>query len=365
MIPVAEPKMGAKELEYVTDCVTSGWVSSKGKYVTLFEKNFAEFCGCRYGVATHNGTVALHLVLAALNIGPGDEVIVPSLTFVATANAVVYTGATPIFVDSEPDTWNMDPQAIEAAITPRTKVIIPVHLYGHPADMDSINAIAEAHNLLVIEDAAEAHGACYQGRRVGSLSSAAVFSFMGNKIITTGEGGAIVTNDQALAERCFFLENHARMPDNPYWHSELGYNYRMTNLQAALGVAQLEQIDDFMAIRRGNAAYYMSRLQDIPGLTMPPEAPWAENVYWMFAPLIEPEFGPDRDSVMSQLKANGIDSRPFFYPIHAMPMYNTGQHLPVAESLSARGINLPSGTLLTIDQIDYICDTLIAMRQCN
>jgi perosamine synthetase len=362
-IPVADPRLGPKELQYVTDCITSGWVSSKGKYVTLFEKNFAEFCSCRYGVATHNGTVALHLVLAALRIGPGDEVIVPTLTFVATANAVVYTGAKPVFVDSDPETWNLDPKAVEAAITPRTKAIIPVHLYGHPADMDAINAVAEAHDLIVIEDAAEAHGARYKGQRVGALGRAGVFSFMGNKIITTGEGGAIVTNDQALAERCFFLENHARFSDNPYWHTEIGFNYRMTNLQAALGVAQLEQIDEFIAIRRRNAAHYMIRLKDVPGLTMPPHASWAENVYWMFAPLIEPEFGPSRDMVMVKLKEQGIESRPFFYPIHSMPMYHTGQSLPIAESLAARGINLPSGTLLTAEQIDYVCDTLIAMRK--
>jgi perosamine synthetase len=362
MIPVAEPRLGQKELDYVTDCITSGWVSSKGKYVSRFETAFAEFCGCQYGVATFNGTIALHLVLAALNIGPGDEVIVPSLTFVSTANAVTYTGAKPVFVDSEPETWNIDPKAIEAAFTPRTRAIIPVHLYGHPADMDAINAIAEAHDLIVIEDAAEAHGACYKGRPVGSLGRAAIFSFMGNKIITTGEGGAVVTNDQALAGRCFFLENHARYPDNPYWHTEIGFNYRMTNLQAALGLAQLEQINEFIAIRRRNAAHYIARIQEVSGITLPPQAPWAENVYWMFAPLIEPEFGLDRDTVMGRLREKGIESRPFFYPIHTMPMYNTGQSLPVAESLSARGINLPSGTNLTEEQIDYVCDTLTRMR---
>lgn len=363
MIPVAEPKFGGNELKYVSDCITSGWVSSKGKYVNQFETNFAEFCGVKRGVATFNGTIALHLLLAALNIGPGDEVIVPTLTFVATANAVAYTGATPVFVDSEPRTWNIDPAGIEAAITPRTKAIIPVHLYGHPADMDAIVAIAEAHNLLVLEDAAEAHGATYKDRPVGSLGHAAIFSFMGNKIITTGEGGLVVTDDESLAERCFFLQNHARQPDSPYWHTEIGFNYRMTNLQAALGVAQLEQIDGFIAIRRKNAAYYMERLGDVPGLTMPPQATWAENVYWMFAPLIESEFGVDRDTVLDQLKENDIEPRPFFAPVHTMPMYNTGQSLPVAESLSARGVNLPSGTTLTTTQIDTVCDALIAMRK--
>jgi len=362
-IPVAEPKFGGREQEYVTDCILSSWVSSKGKYVTQFESMFAAYCGVPYGVATFNGTIALHLVLAALNIGPGDEVIVPSLTFVATANAVAYTGATPVFVDSEPETWNLDPAAVEAAITPRTRAIIPVHLYGHPADMDAIRNIARAHSLTVIEDAAEAHGATYKGRRVGSLGDAAIFSFMGNKIITTGEGGIVVTADRALAERCFFLHNHARQPENPYWHTEVGFNYRMTNLQAALGVAQMEQLDDFIAIRRRNAAHYMARLRDVPGLTMPPQASWAQNVYWMFAPLIEPEFGLPRDAVMAGLAEKGIETRPFFSPIHTMPMYDTGQSLPVAERLSARGINLPSGCTLTPDQIDYVCDALESMRK--
>ena len=362
IIPVAEPKIGERELELVSDCVRSGWVSSKGKYVNQFEENFAEFCGVKYGVATFNGTIALHLVLAALNIGAGDEVIVPSLTFVATANAVAYTGATPIFVDSEPETWNIDPTAIETAITPRTKAIIPVHLYGHPADMDAINAIARRHNLRVIEDAAEAHGAQYRGKPAGSLGDAAIFSFMGNKIITTGEGGLVVTNNRALAERCFFLQNHARRPDSPYWHTEIGFNYRMTNLQAALGVAQLEQIEEFITIRRRNAAHYMARLGDVPGLVMPPQAEWAETVYWMFAPLITPEFGVDRDTVITKLREKGIESRPFFGCVHQMPMYNTGQSFPVAEMLSAQGINLPSGTTLTADDIDFVCDVLVGMR---
>ncbi len=361
-IPVAEPQFGQNELAYVTDCIKTGWVSSKGKYVSRFEHAFAEFCGTKHGVACFNGTIALHLVLAALNIGVGDEVIVPTLTFVATANAVAYTGAKPVFVDSEPETWCISPAGIEAAITSRTKAIIPVHLYGHPADMDSIKEIAKKHNLIIIEDAAEAHGATYKGLPVGSLGDAAIFSFMANKIITTGEGGIVVTDDKAFAERCLFLENHARNPESPYWHTEIGFNYRMTNLQAALGVAQLEQIEKFIAVRRKNAAYYMARLDNIEGLTMPPNKDWADSVYWMFAPLIEPEFCCDRDMVMLKLREKGIESRPFFSPIHHMPMYNTGQSLPIAEQLSATGINLPSGTTLTSEQIDFVCDVLLEMR---
>ncbi len=361
-IPVAEPLLGDKELAYVTDCVKSGWISSLGKYVCDFEERFAAYCGARYGVATFNGTVALHLLAATLNLGPGDEVIMPSLTFVATANAIRYTGARPVFVDSEPETWNIAPNTIPEAITPRTRAIIAVHLYGHPADMTSLRTIADEHGLLLLEDAAEAHGARYKGRRVGSLSDAAIFSFYGNKIITTGEGGIIVTDNQAWAERAFFLENQGRYPDNPYWHPEMAYNYRMTNIQAAIGLAQLERIEEMLAIRRRNAAHYNRRLVDAPGLTLPPEMAWAENVYWMYSVIVEDEFGLERDEVRAKLAAAGIDTRPFFYPVHVLPMYQTGQSLPVAENLARRGLNLPSGATLTLDQIDFICDTLIKIQ---
>jgi perosamine synthetase len=360
-IPVAEPALGDKELEYVVDCVKSGWVSSLGKYVRDFEQGFADFCEVQYGVATFNGTVALHLLVATLNLGPGDEVIMPSLTYVATANAVRYTGATPIFIDSEPETWNLDPTGVLGAITPQTKAIIAVHLYGHPVDMDPLRAIAAEHGLLLLEDAAEAHGARYKGRRVGSLGDAAIFSFYGNKIITTGEGGIIVTNNQQWAERAFFLENQGRYADNPYWHPEVAYNYRMTNIQAAIGLAQLERIDHMIAIRRRNADHYNRRLAGLPGLRLPPNKEWAENVYWMYSVIVEDGFGLARDAVRTRLRAAGIDTRPFFYPVHTLPMYETGQSLPVAEALGRRGINLPSAATLTAEQIDYICDTLISL----
>ncbi len=363
MIPIAEPSLEGRELEYVTDCIQSGWVSSLGEYVKRFEQGFAAYCGVRYGVATHNGTVALHQALAALGIGPGDEVILPTLTFVATANAVVYTGATPVFVDSEPHTWNIDPEAVTQAITPRTRAIIAVHLYGHPADMDSLRALADQHGLTLIEDAAEAHGARYRGRRVGSLSDVAIFSFFGNKIITTGEGGMVLTDDSELAERCFFLENQARHKENPYWHPEIGYNYRMTNLQAALGVAQLERIEELIAVRVRNAAYYGRRLTDIAGLNPPPRAQWAENVYWMYTVLVEDEYGMDRDTLMARLRQRGIDTRPAFYPIHTLPMYHQDQCFPVAEELGRKGLNLPSGATLTPEQVNLVCDVLAEMSQ--
>jgi len=361
-IPVAEPLLAGNELKYVTECVQSGWVSSLGKYVRDFEQQFAAYCDAQYGVATFNGTVAIHLLAATLNLGPGDEVIMPGLTYVASANGIRYTGATPVFVDSERDTWNIDPATVEAAITPRTKAIMAVHLYGHPADMAPLRDIADRHGLLLLEDAAEAHGARYRGQRVGGLSDAAIFSFYGNKIITTGEGGIIVTNNREWAERAFFLENQGRYNDNPYWHPEVAFNYRMTNIQAAIGLAQLEKIDDLLAIRRNNAAHYNRRLADIPGLTLPPQAGWAENVYWMYSVIVEDEFGLGRDELRDRLRAAGIDTRPFFYPVHTLPMYNTGQSLPVAEDLGRRGINLPSGATLTPEQIDYICDTLSNFR---
>jgi len=362
-IPVAEPLLAGNELEYVTDCVKSGWVSSLGKYVRDFESQFAAYCDTDYGVATFNGTVALHLLAATLNLEAGDEVIMPSLTYVATANAVRYTGATPVFVDSERDTWYIDPDRVAAAITPRTKAIMAVHLYGHPADMDALRAMAEAHNLWLLEDAAEAHGALYKGRPVGGLSDAAIFSFYGNKIITTGEGGIIVTNNQAWAERAFFLENQGRYSDNPYWHPEVAFNYRMTNIQAAIGLAQLERIDEMIAIRRRNAAHYNRRLAGAPGLTLPPEKEWATNVYWMYSVVVENKFGLERDEVRTKLRAAGIDTRPFFYPVHTLPMYNTSQSLPVAEELGRRGLNLPSGATLTPTQIDFVCDTLLGLQK--
>lgn len=360
-IPVAEPALGDKELEYVVDCVKSGWVSSLGRYVRDFEQGFADFCQVKYGVATFNGTVALHLLAATLNLGPGDEVIMPSLTYVATANAVRYTGATPVFIDSEPETWNLDPNGVVEALTPQTRAIIAVHLYGHPVDMDPLRAIAAEHGLLLLEDAAEAHGARYKGRRVGSLGDAAIFSFYGNKIITTGEGGIIVTNNQQWAERAFFLENQGRYADNPYYHPEVAYNYRMTNIQAAIGLAQLERIDHMIAIRCRNADHYNRRLAGVRGLRLPPHKEWAENVYWMYSVIVEEEFGLERDELRTRLRAAGIDTRPFFYPVHTLPMYQTGQSLPVAEELGRRGLNLPSAATLTAEQIDYICDTLISL----
>ncbi|MGE5223978.1 MAG: DegT/DnrJ/EryC1/StrS family aminotransferase [Omnitrophica WOR_2 bacterium] len=353
-IPVSEPLLSGKELEYVSECIKSGWVSSLGHYIQDFEGQFARFCGSKYGVAVSNGTTALHLALVSLGIGPGDEVILPSLTFIATANAVRYTGASPVFADSEKETWNIDPQDISRRITRRTRAIIPVHIYGHPVDMDPILALAEEHHLQVIEDAAEAHGARYKGRRVGSLGKVGTFSFYGNKIITTGEGGLLTTSDGDLDARARFLRDHAMSSEKRYWHTDVGYNYRMTNIQAALGVAQMERIEEFIERKRWIAHTYNQLLENVPGISLPPEAEWAFSVYWMYSILVTEKYPLNRDGLMEKLRSKNVDSRPFFYPIHVQPPYQCSESLPVAERLSQQGINLPSAVTLTEQDIERV-----------
>jgi len=361
-LPVAEPFLGEEELRYVSECVLTGWVSSAGKFVGRFEELFAERCAVDHAVAVSNGTAALHVALVGLGIGPGDEVIVPALTFVATANAVAYTGATPVFADSEPATWNVDPEAVAAAVTPRTRAIVAVHLYGHPADMEALLAVANEHALPVVEDAAEAHGARYKGRPVGGLGAAGTFSFYGNKIVTTGEGGMVVTNDGGLADRIRTLRDHGMEPGRRYWHPVLGFNYRLTNLQAALGVAQLEKLDDILGAKRRIAERYAAGLRGVPGITLPPDEPWAESVYWLYSILVDPaEFGLDRDAVMGALDAAGIETRPFFTPLHRQPLYATDASLPVAERLAERGVSLPSAVTLAPLEVERVVETLGAL----
>jgi len=356
MIPVYEPWIGNLELEYVVECVKSTWISSIGEYITKFEDGFSDFCGVKYGVSCSNGTSALHLALSALDIGKGDEAIMPALTFIATANAVTYTGTKAVFVDSDPNTWNIDPERIEEHISKNTKVIIPVHLYGHPAEMGAICDIAEDHGLYVIEDATEAHGAEYKGKKTGSLGDIGCFSFYGNKIITTGEGGMLVTEDGKLAEKAMYLRDHAMSAQRRYWHEHIGFNYRMTNIQAAIGLAQLERIDEVIQMKRRNAQIYNSFLKDVEGVTTPPEKRWAKNVYWMYSVLIETIH---RDALMEELREQEIDTRPFFHPIHLLPPYtNHDTRLPVAEQLSRKGVNLPSSATLQYKDIEYVCTTI-------
>lgn len=362
-IPVAEPLIGDKELEYVTAAVKSSWISSQSKYVTEFEEKFSKYCGAKHGAATSSGTTALHLALVILNIGEGDEVIMPSFTMIATANAITYTGAKPILVDSELNTWNIDVDKIEEKITDKTKAIMVVHTYGHPVDMDPLLEIAQDHGLYVIEDAAESHGADYKGKRAGNLGDIACFSFYANKIITTGEGGMLVTNNEKYAEKARWLRGLAfgRFGKH-FYHEALGFNYRMSGLQAALGVAQLEQIDKFISIHRSNARLYNSLLSELGDkVTLHPEAPWAKNVYWMYSILIQEEFGISRDNLMRKLELDGIETRTFFYPIHVQPIYAqqyTGELFLVADELSRKGMNLPSGNSLTADGVAYVCECI-------
>lgn len=352
-IPVAQPDIGKEELDNVISAVKSGWVSSKGPFIETFEKNFAAYVGTKKGVSTSSGTTALHLALVALGITKGDKVLVPSLDFISVANVVTYVGAKPVFVDSHPDYWCMDPSKLP--IDRQTKAIIAVHLYGHPCDMEKIMRIAKEQNLQVIEDCAEAHGAEYKGRKVGTFGVISCFSFYGNKIITTGEGGMCLTNSDELAQKMRILRDHGMNPQKRYWHDVIGFNYRMTNLQAALGVAQLNKINDKIKKKRIIANEYNNLLKAIPNVTLPPEMPWAKNVYWLYSILVDPHL---RDKVIEHLDKQGIESRPFFYPSHLMPPHKTNSSFPVAEELSAKGLNLPSGPILSENQIERIVTSL-------
>jgi perosamine synthetase len=352
-IPISKPFIGAREKELVLDALNSGWVSSIGKYIDEFEAGFARYCGTKYAIAVSNGTTGLHLALAALGLKPGDEVIVPDLTFVATANAVAYTGATPVLADIDPDTLCIDPASVRSLLSERTKAIIPVHLYGHPADMDAVMAIGDAHGIAVIEDAAEAHGAEYKGRRVGGIGKCGVFSFYGNKVITTGEGGMVTTNDPEFCERARRLRDHAMSPQRRYFHDELGFNYRITNLQAALGVAQLERIGDFLDRRAEIMNWYHSQIATTDGVRLNRVKNWAKSAFWMVCLEVDWLDEARRDELMQRLKARGIDTRPYFCGLSSMPMYRQPP-LPVAARKSRTGLNLPSYYELTQPEVRRI-----------
>lgn len=357
-IPIYEPWLGDREEKLVQEVMRSGWISSAGKYIRQFEEEFAAYCGCAYGITTSNGTTSLHLATHALGIGPGDEVIVPALTFVASANSVHYTGARPIFADVDPTSWTISPDEVARLITPRTKAIMPVHIYGQMAAMAELVQIAEAHKLWVIEDAAEAHGASIGGRRAGSWGTIGSFSFFANKIITTGEGGMLITDDAELAARCRQLRDHGMPPERRYWHDEVGFNYRITNMQAAVGVAQMTRIDEVIQRKREIAEQYGEELAGVPGITMATEVAGTKSVYWMVSALIDEPFPLARDELIKALRHAGIDSRPFFHPLDTLPPYRADKPRPVALHLSRRGINLPSSPLLTSAQVSRICDTV-------
>lgn len=353
-LPVSRPSITKKEIEYVTAAIASGWVSSLGEYITAFEQQFAAFCGSKYALTCNNGTTALHLALVTLGLQAGDEVIIPDLTFVATANAVKYINAVPVVVDIDAETLCIDPAAIEAAITPKTKAIIPVHLYGHPANMPVIMELARKHDLLVIEDAAEAHGAAVHGKRVGSWGHCACFSFYGNKVITSGEGGMITTDDEAFYLRAKYLRDHAMSPTKRYWHTEVGYNYRMTNLQAALGLAQLERIEEILAKKQAIFAWYQEALAGVSNIRLNRTADWATNVYWMIIMEVDGFGEAERDAFMQRLRTLDVDSRPYFYPLSQMSEYPDVK-TPVTYRVYKTGVNLPSYFDMEKRDVERVC----------
>jgi perosamine synthetase len=360
MIPVAEPSITELEVELVAEAVRSTWVGSHGPFITQAEQHLASATGGSHALVTSNGTVALHLVLAALGAGPGDEVIVPSLTYVATANAVAYTGATPVFADVDPESWTLDPVSVASAITERTKGIIPVHLYGHPADMDAIIALAEEHGIWVVEDAAEALFATYKGRPVGACATAGIFSFFGNKILTSGEGGAVVTNDEALAEHMRRLRNQGMDPARRYFFPEIGFNYRMTNVAAAILCAQFRRADELVNRRARVYGWYNDRLVAAQGIGFQPKMPWATIAPWLYSVLILEEAGRRREDVTEFLTTRGVDTRPFFYPLHQLPPYRDAPRtgLEVTERLARQGMNLPTAASMSEADVDRVTSAL-------
>ena len=372
MIHVNEPLLGQRDLEYVAECVRTGWVSSAGKFIEEFEEKWATYCGRRFGIAVSNGTVALQVAASCLGLKPGDEVIMPSFTIISCALAAIYNDAVPVLVDCDPQTWCLDVQQIKEKITERTRAIMPVHIYGHPVDMDPVLDLAEKYNLAIIEDAAEVHGAEYLSkrstpqpvwRRCGSFGSLSCFSFYANKLITTGEGGMILTDDPNLAEKARTLRNLCFQANRRFYHDELGFNFRLTNMQAALGVAQLERIEDIIARKRWMGREYSRQLAGIRGLQLPVEEQWARSVYWMYGVVLSETSGMDANAFAEALKKRGIETRPFFLGLHEQPVFHKRglflrERYPIAERISRQGLYLPSGLALTGEQLNKVCQAV-------
>ena len=368
MVPVNKPWLGKRELDYLAECVRTGWVSSAGRFINEFEDQWAAYCRRRYGIAVSNGTVALQLAVACLGLQPEDEVIMPTFTIISCAMGVIYNGGVPVLVDCDPKTWCMNVTEIEEKITPRTRGIMPVHIYGHPVDMDPLLDLADKHGLAIIEDAAEVHGAEYLSgrhtdaptwRRCGSMGDISIFSFYANKLVTTGEGGMVLTNAPQLAEKARSLQNLCFQSGRRFYHEELGYNFRMTNLQAALGLAQLERIEQIIARKRWMGGEYARRLQDIPGLQLPVQEPWAKSVYWVYGVVLSEEMGMEAAEFAKRLADRGVQTRPFFLGIHEQPVFRRkglfqGQSYPVAERIARQGLYLPSGLALTEEELEYV-----------
>lgn len=363
MIPLCVPEMQGNEWKYIKECLDTNWISSAGAYVDKFEKDFKNYLKVKKSVVTSNGTTALFLALKVLGIGEGDEVIVPSLTFISPVNTIRYVGAEPVFVDVCRDTYVIDVEKIEKVITSKTKAILPVHLYGHPVDMDELVYLAKKYNLYIIEDATEALGSVYKGKNVGTIGDVGCFSFNGNKLITTGAGGMLVTNNEKLGEKAKFLSIQAKVvnENKSFYHPEIGYNFRMPNILAAMGCAQLENIDEYIKIKRENADYYNQLLKNIRGITLPTEKEWAKNVHWLYSIIVEDEYGISRDELIKILAENQIESRPFFIPIHEMPPYINCKHgdLTVTEELKKKGLNLPSSVGIRKEEIEKVCEVIM------
>ncbi len=372
MIPVNEPLLGKREEELLLECVRTGWISSAGKFIDDFEQRWAAYCSKRYGIGVSNGTVALQLALASVGLKPGDEVILPTFTIISCALAVIYNGGVPVLVDCDPGTWCMDVQQVKEKISRRTRAIMPVHIYGHPVDMDPVVSLAEKYNLAVVEDAAEAHGAEYLSgretdrpvwRRCGSFGTLSCFSFYANKLVTTGEGGMVLTDDRALADKARSLRNLCFQGDRRFFHEALGFNFRLTNLQAALGVAQLERMDEIVARKQWLGQTYNKLLKTARDLELPPQEPWARSVYWMYGVVLPEEIDMNATQFSQALRHRGVETRPFFIGMHEQPIFHqqglfSGEKYPVAERLARRGLYLPSGLALTEDQLKFVCDTV-------
>jgi perosamine synthetase len=365
IVPVSETSLDGREAEYLEACLRENWISSAGPFVRRFEAAFAERVDCPHAVACSSGTAALHLLFAALDLAPGDEVIAPAFTMVAVINTIVHAGAAPVLVDVEPETGNLDPVAVAARVGPRTRGVVAVHTYGHPADVTALTAITDRHGLFLFEDCAEAHGARWGGRPVGGLTDAGTFSFYGNKILSTGEGGMVTTRDERVARIARQLRDHAFSEDRHFWHRYIGFNYRMTNLQAAVGLAQTERFDELVGARRSNRRLWDRHLAAVPGLRLPSERPGTRNAFWMYGVVVEDEFGISRDELRLRLARRGVETRSFFVPLHVQPAHHTrfrGQRFPVAEDLARRGLYLPSSARLSASEIEYVAGAIAEAR---
>ena len=369
MIPVNEPLLDGNEKKYLNECIDTGWISSEGPFIFRFEEQFAKTVGRRHAIAVANGSMALDAALVALGLDAGDEVLMPSFTIISCAAAILRAGAVPVVIDADPLTWNMDFTQIESQITPRTRAIMVVHIYGLPCDMDPILALAKKYGLQILEDAAEMHGQTYRGRPCGSFGEISIFSFYPNKHITTGEGGMIVTDSDALAERCRGLRNLCFIPQRRFVHEQLGWNMRMTNLQAALGVAQLERLAIFIERKRAMGKLYTKLLQGAPGLQLPlASTEYSENIYWVYGIVLEDKINLDAQEAMRRLGGAGIGTRPFFWPMHEQPVLRrmglfATTHCPVAENIARRGFYIPSGLALTDDQINTVAKAVLEVIQ--